>query len=50
MASKVQTGNFGCLTIYTQDDLTNFVLAAEYVRLTQSDGTRDGNDKEVNYV
>ena len=28
-----------------EDDLKNFVLVAEYVRLTQNDSTRGGNNK-----
>lgn len=29
----------------SEDDLKNFVLVAEYVRLTQNDSTRGGNNK-----
>ena len=29
----------------SEDDLKNFVLVAEYVRLTQNDSTRSGNNK-----
>ena len=29
----------------SEDDLKNFVLVAEYVRLTQNDSTRVGNNK-----